>query len=214
MASKRIKDIIAKLPKSELHLHLDGSLSCSFILETAKRKGIQFPDPEDPNKLTDLLMREKSAQRQGTKSVIEPYILPKYKSSSNWKIFDFCNQFLQSEEDLFTATRQLVVDLVLNHNVWIIEIRFCPTLHILDGLSESKVVESVISGYQSGVQYVAQQTGIEVKGGIILCILRSFDESHWFKMLDLTAKYLDKGVVAMDIAGNEAGFPLRLFEGK
>ncbi len=31
-------------------------------------------------------------------------------------------------------------------------------------------------------------------------------------MLDLTKKYLDKGVIAMDIAGNEADFALNIFE--
>ena len=214
MAAKRLKEVITKIPKTELHLHLDGSLSSSFIIKTAKRKGINLPDFGDPEAgLRDLLMQENALQRGNSKhSVIEPYILPKYKSSSNWKVFDFCNQFLQTEDDLFNATKQLVIGLAMNHNVWIIEVRFCPTLHVLDGLSESKVVESVISGYRSGVEFVKQRTGIEVKGGVILCILRSFDESHWFQMLELTAKYLDKGVIAMDIAGNEAAFPLKIFE--
>ena len=209
----QIQSIITKLPKTELHLHLDGSLNSFFIIESAKSNGINLPNLKHPNDLRSLLMKEKSLRRANKKeTVIDEYILSKYKSESNWKIFDFCNQFLQTRDALLTATKQLVIELALEHNVWIIEIRFCPSLHVLNGLTESEVTEAVINGYREGVQYIHNKTNIQIKGGIIICILRSFEEKHWFSMLDIAAKYLNKGVIGLDIAGNEAGFPLNIFE--
>lgn len=158
-------------------------------------------------------MKEKALRRENKKeSVIDEYILPKYKSDSNWKIFDFCNQFLQTKEGLFAATKQLIITLAMDHNAWIIEVRFCPTLHTLDGLTESEITESVINGYQAGADYIKKKKNIEIKGGIIICILRSFDRKHWFAMLSIAQKYLNKGVIGLDIAGNEADFPLHIFE--
>eukprot|EP01084_Bolivina_argentea_P034117 63132_1 len=213
LSYNKLYKIVSKLPKTELHLHLDGSLNCSFMIDSANNKGIKLPKIDDPQQLRDLLMKEKTLRRKNSNiSVISQYILSKYASSSNWKIFDFCNQFLQTKHDLFNATKQLIIDLAINHNTWVIEVRFCPTLHILDGLNESEVVQSVINGYKDGVSYMKTTKNIDIKGGIIICILRSFDQKHWFNMFDLTVKYLNKGVVGMDIAGNEADFPLHIFE--
>ena len=84
---------------------------------------------------------------------------------------------MQTKENLFNATRQLVIDLFTNYNVWICEIRFCPTLHVLDGLTEAEVVESVINGYKDAVNHIKATKNIDIKGGIIICVLRSFEEN-------------------------------------
>ena len=212
---KKLYEIVSKLPKTELHLHLDGSLGCKFIINAAKNNGVKLPKFDNPKDLRSLLMKEKSIQRSENEnniSIIDQYILSKYKSSSNWKVFDFCNQFLQTKDNLFNATKQLIIELVINYNVWLCEIRFCPTLHCLDGLSETEVVESVINGYKDAVNYIKITKNIDIKGGIIICVLRSFHEKHWFDMLELTKKYLNNGVIGLDIAGNERDFPLSLFE--
>ena len=45
-------------------------------------------------------------------------------------------------------------------------------------------------------------------GGIILCALRSMNSEHCTKMANLGTKYFGKGVVGLDVAGDEGSFPL------
>ena len=69
----------------------------------------------------------------------------KAEKGKNWKVFDFCNQFLQTKEQLRDATLDLCSRLA-DKNVVYAEIRFCPSLHLEKGLSEEEVIENVICG--------------------------------------------------------------------
>jgi len=66
-----------------------------------------------------------------------------------------------------------------------------------------EVVESVIRGFQQG-------SGGKLVGGLIICALRSYGDDHFQETIDLTNKYLGKGVVGFDIAGDEGSFPLNI----
>ena len=68
-------------------------------------------------------------------------------SGKNWGVFDFCNQFLQTEDAIAEAVSDLCSRLRNHHNVRYAEIRFCPALHTTEGLSEERVVEAAIRGY-------------------------------------------------------------------
>ena len=67
------------------------------------------------------------------------------EKGKNWGIFDFCNQFLQTDEQLKSATQDLCQRL-LKKNVIYAEIRFCPELHTEKGLSADQALKSVIEG--------------------------------------------------------------------
>ena len=67
------------------------------------------------------------------------------QKNKNWGIFDFCNQFLQTEDQLFTATLDLCHRLG-SKNVIYAEIRFCPDLHIVKGLTPEQALLAVIKG--------------------------------------------------------------------
>lgn len=126
------------------------------------------------------------------------------KKGKNWPVFDFCNQFLQTSEELTVATTDLLSRLAIE-NVRYAEIRFCPELHTLEGLSCEQAVEAVLCGYRK------QQS---ILGGVIICALRSKTAEHGVRMAKLAGKYLQKsskdpvGVVGFDIAGDEGRYPL------
>ena len=67
------------------------------------------------------------------------------EKGKNWRVFDFCNQFLQSDEQLQKATLDLCQRLT-RKNVVYAEIRFCPELHTEKGLSADQALQSVIAG--------------------------------------------------------------------
>jgi adenosine deaminase len=78
------------------------------------------------------------------------------------------------------------------------EVRFAPQLHLDKGLDQRKVVEAAIRGFE--------RSGID--GGLILCCMRGDDNVFLNETtVEIAREYLGKGVVALDLAGNEAGFP-------
>jgi adenosine deaminase len=97
-------------------------------------------------------------------------------------------------EDLF---RQLVEDGVIYA-----EIRFAPLLHTENGLSAEQVVATV----ERSVDSLIRETGMQA--GVILCTLRHFTEAQSMRTAELVEKFRGSRVVALDLAGDEAGFPL------
>jgi len=193
--------IAARLPKVELHLHLDGSLPAEFIHERASARGIDCPPVRE---IRQFLHNWK---RQAYKAD------PMYKSGAgkNWGVFDFCNQMLQTKDELQEATRRVVMDRAAA-NVVHCEVRFCPQLHTLEGLGLEEVVEAVCQGWQAAVsQCSAAEQPVVLSGGIILCALRSLPAEHSMETAQLAKRFLFKaGVVGFDIAGDEGSFPLYL----
>lgn len=186
--------IATALPKVELHLHLDGSLSPQFIASRAVIRGVQLPS--SPERLREYLMQKKLEKLHKDEN--------KADKGGNWPVFDFCNQFLQAKEELTRATLDLLLRLE-KENVVYAEIRFCPSLHTSEGMSEEEAVEAVIAGAQAQTSVIA---------GVILVALRSKNSSHGLRMAELANKYLQRsstegfGVVGMDVAGDEGSYPL------
>ena len=189
-------DLALKIPKIELHLHLDGSLSPEFIFDEAKKQKIELPI-QDPKDLRQYLQEQKRLAIFKNAN--------KVGQGQNWSIFDFCNQFLQTFDQLELATLDLLKRLA-DFNVIYAEIRFCPALHTDGKLTSEEAAQAVLSGFR-------QQN--LVKGGVIICALRSKESQHAIDMAELAGKYLQIhkndsiGVVGFDVAGDEGSFPLK-----
>lgn len=101
------------------------------------------------------------------------------------------------EEFAFLLGKELEKDEVIYA-----EVRFCPLFHV-EKISVDEVIESLINGFRRVNS---------VKVNLIFCMMRHFDFDKNKYIIDLTKKYLGKGVVAIDLAGDEAGFPTSNFE--
>ena len=105
--------------------------------------------------------------------------------------FDLPIEIMQSKEVLTRVAKELVEDLKKD-NVIYAEVRFAPILHTKN-LSLEEVVESVLEGLRNK----------DLKVNLILCMMRNSSFIENKKIIDLTFKYLNKGVVAIDLAGDE-----------
>lgn len=172
------------LPKIELHVHLDGSLRVETVIELAKERRVPLPTHQ-----REKLLKELQAPLN-CPSLVD-YL----------KRFDLPLNILQDEESLERTAGELVEDLA-EDGVCYAEIRYAPLLHLERGLKPKKVVEAVLRG----VQQAGEQFGVAT--GIILCCMRHQDPEINKDVVRLAGDYLGGGVVGLDLAGDEANYPV------
>ncbi|QBD76697.1 adenosine deaminase [Ktedonosporobacter rubrisoli] len=108
---------------------------------------------------------------------------------------------MQSRENLYLVATDMLRQLQRD-NILYAEIRFAPFLHTEQGLSVEEVVEVV----NAATAEASAATGVEAR--LILCTLRHFSPEQSMQTVQLVERFRDTHVVGLDIAGDEAGFPL------
>lgn len=176
-------DIIQKMPKVELHDHLDGGLRLSTVIDLAKTCDLALPATNEAA-LQDWF--EKGCKLKS---------LPLYLET-----FRITTAVMQTEEALTRIAYEAILDWK-EQNIVYGEIRFAPALHMERGLSMNQIVQAVLSGLEQG----RKETGVHF--GLILCAMRSESPSLSLEIAKLAVAYRDRGVVGMDIAGSESGNP-------
>ena len=141
-------DTIRRLPKAELHCHLDGSLRPRTVLELAEEQGVKLPTTH-LGQLTRLLEAGKRTRN------LADYL----------KIFDYTLAVMQHKDALYRTAFELVEDCAAE-NVRHLEVRYSPILHRKKRLSFEDIVDPVIAGLRdAGVKY-------NMSTGVIICAYR------------------------------------------
>jgi adenosine deaminase len=112
---------------------------------------------------------------------------------------------MQDERGLRTIVDDLF-DQLARDGVIYAELRFAPFLHLERGLRPERVVAIV----EGATAEAVAATGIEAR--LILCTLRHFDREQSLRTAELVSQFRGSLVTALDIAGDEAGFPLDAHE--
>ena len=168
---------LATMPKVELHLHLDCSLSYRVVEQL--RPGITGQDYRD--------------------RFIAPFPsknLNEYIDTASHGI-----ELMQDRTGLQAVTLDLFDQLVQDQVIYT-EIRFAPLEHIRQGMSPESVIEAVLEAMETA------QTQSGIQAGLILCTLRHYTAKQSMQTAQLVIKYHDKGVIAFDIASDEAHYPV------
>jgi adenosine deaminase len=178
-------EVIQKLPKTDLHVHLDGSLRITTILDLADKQKIDLP-ARDPD---GLRVAMNCGQNCG--SLIE-YL----------KAFDVTLRVMQTEDALGRIAYELAED-AARENVRYMEVRYAPMLHTRRGLKLTTVVESVLEGLREA----QEKHGIE--SNVIICGIRNVSSESSLEMAELAVAYKGRGVVGFDLAGAEYDHPAK-----
>ncbi len=176
------RDRLLQLPKAELHVHLDGSLRASTIVELAHEQGKQLPS-RDPVELERIVR----AKRHGS---LEEYIAR----------FELTLSVLQTASGVERVAFELAVD-AASENIRYLEVRFSPLLMARDGLDPHEAVEASLRGLARA------EAGHDLATGVTLCALRDMDPVESMRLVELAIGFRHRGVVAVDLAGPEAGHP-------
>ncbi|MSP60244.1 MAG: adenosine deaminase [Myxococcales bacterium] len=178
-------DFIEKLPKTDLHCHLDGSVRLTTVLDLAEKGKVRLPT-DDPKALYSMIYAGEVC------SSLEDYL----------KAFDITLAVMQTEESLYRVAYELAEDCA-RENVRYIEVRYSPMLHTHRNLKLTQIVEAVIQGLRAG------ERDFGVLSGVILCGIRSISADSSLRMAELCVAYKNRGVVGFDLAGAEYNYPAK-----
>ncbi len=168
----------------DLHLHLDGSLSPEVVVELARLQ--QLPLPENPEAALTVPTQCRS---------LNDYL----------RCFDLPVALLQSGEALTLAVQDLSARLAAQGLLYA-EVRFAPSQHTQGGLTQAQAVEAAIAGLPKGTE-----GDWTFSSQLILCCMRGGDPAANRETVETAARYLGRGVCALDLAGAEALYPTEDF---
>ena len=177
--------VIQRLPKTDIHCHLDGCVRPRTMLELAEAQGVKLPT-RNLTKLTRILEAGKRTKN------LSDYL----------RIFDYTLSVLQEKEALYRVAFELAEDCAAE-NVRHLEVRYSPILHRRKKLTFEDIVDPVIAGLNDA----GRKHGVST--GVIICGIRSLNPKYSLALAELAVAYKGKGVLAFDLAGQEKDYPAK-----
>jgi adenosine deaminase len=179
------REFIEKLPKTDLHVHLDGSLRVSTIFDLAKKQNVKLP-VETEQQLTDMICCDRQCE-----SLVD-YL----------RGFEVTLSVLQTEDALYRVAYELAED-AAKENIRYIEVRYSPILHTQKGLKLTTISDAVIRGLAEA------ERKFNIKTGVIICGIRNMEPATSLELAKLAVAYKNKGVLGFDLAGAEEDHPAK-----
>jgi len=171
-------DLIKRLPKAELHLHIEGSLEPELMFRLAKKNQIEIPykDIEDVRNAYNFTNLQT--------------FLDIYYAGAN---------VLITQDDFYDLTWEYILKCV-EDNVIHTEIFFDPQTHTARGVA----FETVITGIKRALADAKAQYGIT--SCIIMCFLRHLSQEEAFETLEQALPFKDD-IIGVGLDSSELGNP-------
>ena len=178
-----IIEFIKKTPKTELHLHIEGSLEPELIFKISKRNKVEIP----------------------FKNVDEIRSAYNFNNLDSFlKIYYQGSNVLITEEDFFDLTWEYVLR-CKQDNIVHTEIFFDPQSHLPRGVG----FKTIINGINKALNKARDELNISSK--IIMCFLRHLDEESCFDVLKQACDHKDK-IIGVGLDSSEKGNPPSKFK--
>ena len=173
------RSILERLPKAELHCHLDGSVRPETLLDLGREYGVAMPR-DDAESLRDYMLVRDARN-------LEDYL----------SRFATTLSVMQTAESLERIAYELATD-SWREGVWYLEARFAPNLNTRGGLTSAQALEAAIKGLGKA----EREHGIIAR--VIVCALRTLPPTASMDMARLAVDFRNSGVVGFDLAGAES----------
>lgn len=203
---------IKSIPKTDLHVHLDGSVRIESLIEFATALKVKLPSYNKEG-LRELVFKDQYKD------------LPEYL-----KCFDYLCAALQDLENIEKASYEFALDAFLD-GVYHVEARYCPNLVLNEKKNYS--IKDVILAVEKGLSHAARLINEQIKGSPktqkifsdypftdkiftytqILCIMRHWPAEaslEYIKELIAIKNSADIDIKNIDLAGPENGFPVSM----
>ena len=179
-------DFLHALPKTDLHVHLDGSLRPSTVRDLAAGRAVAghvFHSDDDVRAV---------CQASDEVQSLADYL----------GVFDVIVELMQNAEALTRIAFELAED-AHQENVRYMEVRYSPLLHTKKGLGYDEIVTAV----QAGLDRARRRYGI--LSGQIICGMRHIAAASSYELAELAVRWKGRGVVGFDLAGAEKDYPAK-----
>ncbi|HEY75882.1 MAG TPA: adenosine deaminase [Thermoflexia bacterium] len=183
---RALRDLLQRLPKVDLHRHLEGSLRLQTLVEIAKEHGIDLP--------------ARSSEE------LRPYVQFSGEEPDFHRFlakFRLLREFYRSKEAVERIAYEAVADAAAD-NVRYLELRFNPVaLARNQGFSLIDVTEWVTEAVARA------QRDYDIWVRLILQVNRDEDFRTAEEIIEVGLAFRDRGVVGVDLAGDEVNYPAR-----
>jgi len=176
------RELLRRLPKAELHCHLDGSLRPQTMLDLGRELGVAMPAPD-------------AASLRRYMHVTDARNLEDYLDR-----FAITLGVMQTEPAMERIAYELAQDAAAD-GVRYIEVRYAPVLNIRDGLTLEQAVEAPLRGLARA------ERDHKIVARVIVCAIRNMPPRVSRELAELAVAYRHRGVVGFDLAGGEVGNP-------
>ncbi|MEJ8569715.1 adenosine deaminase [Elongatibacter sediminis] len=177
------RQLIADLPKAELHMHIEGSLEPEMMFELAQRNGVDLP-------YADV----EAVRAAYSFDCLQDFLDLYYRGMS----------VLQTEQDFHDLT-WAYLQRCRHDNVVHTEIFFDPQGHTSRGVAFATVFEGIWSALLRG------EAELGITSRMILCFLRHLDEEDALRTLDEAEPFLDR-IIGVGLDSSEVGHPPSKFQ--
>ncbi len=174
---------IEKLPKVELHLHIEGSLEPELMFELAQRNQIEIPF-SSPDEV------RAAYQFEDLQSFLDIY----YQGAN----------VLINEQDFFDLTWAYMLK-CHEENVVHCEIFFDPQTHTARGITFATVINGISRALQQA------KTELNISSQLIMCFLRHLSEDDAIATLEQALPYKDR-IIGVGLDSSEKGHPPEKFQ--
>jgi adenosine deaminase len=174
------RELLRRLPKAELHCHLDGSVRPQTLLELGEEQGVAMPARDEASLRAHMIVNDAHN--------LEDYLAR----------FEVTLAVMQRANALERISYELAEDAAAE-GVGYIEVRYSPVLSVRGGLSLGEAVEAPLRG----LERAQRDHGIVTR--VIVCGIRTMAPEISLELAKLAVEYRTRGVVGFDLAGGEAG---------
>lgn len=180
--AERLPDLLRRMPKAELHIHIEGSLEPELIFELSRRNGVALP-----------YASVEELRRAYAFSDLQSFLDIYYAGAS----------VLVTEQDFFDMAWAYLEKARADHVVRA-EIFFDPQTHTARGVP----METVIGGLHRACEQA--RAGLGIDASLILCFLRHLSEEDAFATLEQALPYRDR-FIGVGLDSSEVGHPPEKF---
>ncbi len=181
ISSEKYKEILYSIPKTEIHLHLEGMASVDTIWSLIKKHRLDIPGIKNRD---DIIKR--------------------FQVSN---LDDFIDLFLNVIQNCYREENDLVLQMddarsyLKRNNIIYAEIFFAPSKFLMNGFS----FETMMEHLDDGANRIKKEDGIEIK--FLIDVSRSFGPENALNNLNLILKYRKDSIIGIGLGGAESKGP-------